>query len=64
MAGAASTEDGGEKVPSTMEREVNEIWCTLVFRMLCWLQLHDFHEKDIQISKSDMYASRMPVYII
>ncbi|KAF4451693.1 putative Modin [Fusarium austroafricanum] len=46
------------------EDEANEIWCTLVFRMLCWLQLHDFHKMDINISKSDAYASRIPVYIV
>lgn len=43
---------------------INEIWCTLVFRMLFWLQLHDFHQKDIQVSKSDLYGSRKPVYIV
>ncbi|KAF4989773.1 hypothetical protein FDECE_14597 [Fusarium decemcellulare] len=46
------------------DRDVNEAWCTLVFRMLCWLQLHDFHKMDIQLSKSDAYASRIPVYIV
>ncbi|KAK7430754.1 hypothetical protein QQZ08_002798 [Neonectria magnoliae] len=46
------------------EHQVNEIWCTLVFRMLCWLQLHEFHKMDIQVSKSDAYASRIPVYIV
>lgn len=40
-----------------------EIWCTLVFRMLCWLLLHDFHKKDVQISKSELFGSRLPVYI-
>ncbi|KAF4334063.1 putative modin [Fusarium beomiforme] len=44
--------------------DVNEAWCTLLFRMLCWLQLHDFHKMDIHISKSDAYASRIPVYIV
>lgn len=45
------------------ERTLN-IWCTLVFRMLCWLLLHDFHKKDVQIStKSELYGSRLPVYI-
>lgn len=39
------------------------VWCTLVFRMLCWLLLHDFHKKDVQISKSELYGSRLPVYI-
>jgi hypothetical protein len=41
----------------------NDIWCTLVFRMLCWLLLHDFHKKDVQISKSELLGSRLPVYI-
>ena len=48
----------------TTSDEVNEIWCVLVFRMLCWLQLHDFHKMDIHITKSDAYASRIPVYIV
>ncbi|KAI1088037.1 hypothetical protein F5B19DRAFT_486237 [Rostrohypoxylon terebratum] len=45
-------------------RERDITWCLLVFRMLCWLQLHDFHEDDVMIPKSEMYGSRMPVYII
>ncbi|KAI1101136.1 hypothetical protein F4804DRAFT_22315 [Jackrogersella minutella] len=39
-------------------------WCLLVFRMLCWLQLHDFHRDDVMIPRSAIYGSRMPVYII
>ncbi|UKZ58319.1 hypothetical protein TrVGV298_012187 [Trichoderma virens] len=49
---------------ATMKRDINEIWCTLIFRMLHWLQLHDFHKKDIQVSKRDAYDSRIPVYIL
>lgn len=57
--------EAGVKPPEPMsEDKVNEIWCTLVFRMLCWLQLHEFHKMDIQVSKSDAYASRIPVYIV
>lgn len=42
-----------------------EIWCTLVFRSLCWLSLHDFHKNDRQPKgKSEMRGSRLPVYII
>ncbi len=41
-----------------------EVWFILFFRMMCWLMLHDFHEKDIQVSKSDMYASREAVYLL
>lgn len=47
-----------------MKRDINQIWCTLMFRMLYWLQLHDFHKKDIQVSKGDAYDSRIPVYIL
>ena len=57
--------EAGVKPPELIpEDKVNEIWCTLVFRMLCWLQLHEFHKMDIQVSKSDAYASRIPVYIV
>ncbi|KAK0619578.1 hypothetical protein B0T14DRAFT_566413 [Immersiella caudata] len=41
-----------------------DIWDALIFRMLCWLVLHHFHEKDVQIGhKSDVFESRMPVYV-
>lgn len=42
---------------------VSEVWCALLFRSICWLMLHDFHPKDVQILKSDLYGSRLPVYI-
>ena len=41
----------------------DDIWCTLVFRMLCWLMLHDFNKLDIQVPKSELLGSRMPVYV-
>lgn len=41
----------------------NDIWCTLVFRMICWLMLHDFDKLDVQVNKSELLGSRMPVYI-
>ena len=47
----------------TLSTQANNIWCTLVFRMLCWLLLHDFDKKDVQISKSELLGSRLPVYI-
>lgn len=46
-----------------LEEKVSDVWCTLVFRSLCWLLLHHFHEKDVQVEKSDLYESRQPVYI-
>jgi hypothetical protein len=45
------------------EAEASAIWCTLVLRMLCWLLLHDFEKNDVQIPKSELLASRFPVYI-
>ncbi|KAJ1325471.1 hypothetical protein MN608_08664 [Microdochium nivale] len=44
--------------------QLNDIWCTLIFRMLCWLLLHDFHKEDVQIPKSELLGSRLPVYIV
>lgn len=41
----------------------DDIWCTLVFRMICWLMLHSFNKKDVQLPKSELLGSRMPVYI-
>jgi DNA-binding transcriptional MerR regulator len=41
----------------------DDVWCVLVFRMICWLMMHDFHRLDIQVSKSELLGSRMPVYI-
>ncbi|KAK4188922.1 hypothetical protein QBC35DRAFT_450834 [Podospora australis] len=40
------------------------IWCALVFRMICWLLLHDFDKKDVQLSKSELMGSRLPVFIL
>ncbi|KAJ4258796.1 hypothetical protein NW762_007883 [Fusarium torreyae] len=47
------------------EQEVShdDAWCTLIFRMICWLMLHDFNKLDVQMSKSELLGSRMPVYI-
>ncbi|OAA53443.1 hypothetical protein SPI_09371 [Niveomyces insectorum RCEF 264] len=44
--------------------EATTVWCTLVFRMLCWLLLHDFHEMDVQVPKSELLGSRQVVYIV
>ena len=42
----------------------DNIWCTLVFRMLVWLLLHDFDERDVQISKSELLGNQLRVYIV
>lgn len=63
----AASEESSNKLRRmpTLEHEVltEEVWCTLMLRMFCWLLLHDFHKKDVQISKSELYDSRLPVYI-
>ncbi|KAK3906390.1 hypothetical protein C8A05DRAFT_40811 [Staphylotrichum tortipilum] len=55
--------DDGDDAIMTLESQVSAIWCTLVLRMLCWLLLHDFNKKDVQIPKSELMGSRLPVYI-
>jgi len=47
-----------------LESRVAAVWCTLVLRMLCWLRLHHFDKDDLQLSKSELLGSRMPVYIL
>ncbi|TQN67768.1 hypothetical protein CSHISOI_07680 [Colletotrichum shisoi] len=53
----------GEPASHDQEQQVNDVWCMLVFRMMCWLLLHDFHGKDVQVDKSEVFGSRLPVYI-
>lgn len=61
---AARTREKDTFTRPTTVRDIEDIWCTLTFRMICWLMLHDFHKKDVQISKSDVYDSRLAVYIL
>lgn len=39
------------------------IWISLMFRMLCWLLLHDFDTADVKIVPSNLKGSRMPIFI-
>ena len=41
----------------------NTIWISLIFRMFCWLLLHDFDKADAKIVPSDLKGSRMPIFI-
>jgi hypothetical protein len=45
------------------KEERNVIWISFVFRMLCWLLLHDFDKSDVKIVPSDLCGSRMPIFI-
>lgn len=49
--------------PPDPESDASAIWCTFVLRMMCWLLLHDFDKRDIQVPKSELLGSRIPVYI-
>ncbi|PBP26880.1 Modin, partial [Diplocarpon rosae] len=42
------------------QEERNLIWISLIFRMLCWLLLHDFDKADTKIVPSNLKGSRMP----
>ncbi|KAH8713000.1 hypothetical protein HC256_006175 [Beauveria bassiana] len=64
--GVAASAAKGEKswVPLAAQMASHDdIWCTLVFRMICWLMLHDFDKLDVQLPKSELLGSRVPVYI-
>jgi hypothetical protein len=54
--------NGDPPSESEMEKR-NIIWISLMFRMLCWLLLHDFNKADVMIVPADLKGSRMPVYI-
>ncbi|KAK0104775.1 hypothetical protein ONS95_005045 [Cadophora gregata] len=53
----------GTESPKEGEEDRNVIWISLIFRMLCWLLLHDFDKADAKIVPADLKGSRMPVYI-
>lgn len=60
----ATDRRGRSRIPlSAQPASHDDIWCTLVFRMICWLMLHDFNKLDVQLSKSELLGSRVPVYI-
>ncbi|KAI1741250.1 hypothetical protein F4680DRAFT_72354 [Xylaria scruposa] len=68
---SVSFESEGKRPLRTEETSVPDpysspklIWNVLVFRMICWLSLHDFDEKDVQISKSEVLGSEIPIYIV
>ena len=67
MTGAEANNDVSDASmdQSLADEEVShdDIWCTLVFRMICWLMLHDFNKADVQMNKSELRGSRMTVYI-
>ncbi|KAJ0158913.1 hypothetical protein CTA2_10648 [Colletotrichum tanaceti] len=47
-----------------VEMQRAAVWCTLVFRMICWLMLHDFDKKDVQLPKSELIGNRQTVFIL
>ncbi|KAL2152814.1 hypothetical protein VTH82DRAFT_3969 [Thermothelomyces myriococcoides] len=60
--GGGQSSSGADALPN--DSDAAAIWCTLVLRMLCWLLLHDFDKRDVQVSpKSELLGNRLPVYI-
>ncbi|CCD47651.1 hypothetical protein ACHAQE_007363 [Botrytis cinerea] len=60
--------DGEELSLSEKEKETEKekratIWVSLMFRMLCWLLLHDWNKDDRCGVPPDLKGSRMPVFI-
>jgi hypothetical protein len=53
----------GKPLTKDDKEQRNTIWISLVFRMLCWLLLHDFDGADVKIVPSDLKGSRMPIFI-
>ncbi|KAF7951776.1 hypothetical protein EAE96_007074 [Botrytis aclada] len=61
---AVAERDIEKKELSPLEREQrNIIWVSLMFRMLCWLLLHDWNKDDRCGVPPDLKGSRMPVFI-
>lgn len=60
-----SSEKPSWKKTLQMKNEMQrvKIWYALVFRMICWLMLHDFDKKDIKVPSSDLMGNRQPVFI-
>lgn len=62
--GAIGHQDSNRKpLTNAQKDERGTIWISLIFRMLCWLLLHDFDKADRKTVPSDLKGSRMPVYI-
>ncbi|KAK6595192.1 modin [Botrytis cinerea] len=52
----------GEKLSRSEEEKRTIIWISLMFRMLCWLLLHDWNKDDRCGVPPDLKGSRMPVF--
>ncbi|KAM3073188.1 hypothetical protein ACMFMG_008900 [Clarireedia jacksonii] len=52
-----------ERVSESEEVKRTTIWVSLMFRMLCWLMLHDWARDDRCVVPTDLKGSRMPVFI-
>ncbi|KAF7896014.1 hypothetical protein EAF00_006029 [Botryotinia globosa] len=59
----AECEIDGKKPSSSEQEQRNIIWVSLMFRMLCWLLLHDWNKDDKCGVPPDLKGSRMPVFI-
>ncbi|TEY48989.1 hypothetical protein BOTCAL_0288g00190 [Botryotinia calthae] len=53
----------GKKLSPPEREQRTTIWVSLMFRMLCWLLLHDWNKDDKCGVPPDLKGSRMPVFI-
>lgn len=58
-----STGPNGEPPTPDEKGYRSDLWIMLVFRMLCWVILHDFDPEDVKIIPSNLRGSRIPVHI-
>jgi hypothetical protein len=56
-------DSAGRPLSRTEKETRSTVWISLVFRMLCWLLLHDFDKQDVRVVPTDLKGSRMPIYI-
>ncbi|GJC88976.1 hypothetical protein ColLi_11814 [Colletotrichum liriopes] len=60
----AEQPDWAKTMTKHVEMQRVAVWYTLVFRMICWLMLHDFDKKDVQLSKIELIGNRQTVFIL
>ncbi|KAF4461058.1 modin [Fusarium albosuccineum] len=54
---------GDERLALGIEDKKNNIWCLLMFRMVFWLMLHDFHRSDVQKLGPGCLGCQIAVFI-
>lgn len=53
----------GEDLSEDFKQQRDDIWISLLTRMICWLSLHDFDSSDVMVVPPELKGSRMPVFL-